>query len=123
MPDSAPYLTDVIQGLVEGRLTIDDAYNLFDQWLKTTGGDWHAIGFSDVEYTAFAQGAGLEDLAQWRASCPPSACAVCGQPLPKLDEFGWFVWDLEARTSGNETGSIGLVHIDCLDSNSDESSP
>lgn len=103
---------DIVKEIHDGTTSIDEVYRLYDAAGPTVVSEcW---GLSNVEWTAFCQSAGFEDLVNWRYAGWPTKCSICGQDLPKLNEYGWFVWDESERAAGADDGPLGLVHIHCL---------
>jgi hypothetical protein len=62
------------------------------------------LGFSNVEWTAHAQGASLGEIASWRYLGWSQVCSICGAPL-HVSDFGWFVMEFD--------GVCELKHITC----------
>jgi hypothetical protein len=62
------------------------------------------LGLSNIEWTAHAQGANVNEIASWRYRGWPQVCLICGGPL-YVEDFGWFVAVVD---------SVGkLTHITC----------
>jgi hypothetical protein len=95
---------DVLRELHDGHLTLDDVYAMSD---SSEPVEMHANwGLSNVEWTAYAQGASWRDLVHWRYDGWPRLCTMCGTPLPAVEEFGWLV-------TTSEGASSGLRHVTC----------
>lgn len=98
---------DILAEIVDGRITIDEAYAFYDAVMDSDHGGKvpELLGMSVAEYTASCHGVGVEELAKWRSRGWPSKCPICGQPID-VEKFGWM-----AREAN---GSHSLVHIKCL---------
>ena len=107
---------DLVDELGSNIITAEEAEVVFDQWLDSGGTQPEQLGFSQTEYTAYSHGAGFDDLAKWRKQGWPEDCSICGKALGAVTDFGWFVWDQDAKKIGNHGGDLGLAHIKCLSS-------
>jgi hypothetical protein len=97
---------DVLDEIADRKLSEDDARSLISDVLSSTAAASVAsrLGFSRIEWTAFAQGAGLSEIASWRRCGWPSDCQVCGDPI-EIENFGWFIF--------YKNGNSRLRHIRC----------
>ena len=102
---------DILKEIANGQVSVDEVEALFEREPLKAWGSW---GLTRVEYTAYCHGAGFDVLAEWRYNGWPSRCTKCKNPLPVLEEFGWFVVSEETTESEGNVGRLGLKHIDCL---------
>ena len=79
--------------IIESILDTEDAPNV------TT-----ILGISNIEWTAYAQGASFGEIAEWRRSGWPKNCAVCGREI-NISNFGWWVTEMN--------GVSAIRHIKC----------
>ncbi|NTF66279.1 hypothetical protein A6U85_32445 [Agrobacterium sp. 13-626] len=98
---------DLLDDLSRGELTDDEAQKILDEVLDSplASETEKTLGFSRIEWTAFAHGASLQELAAWRKGGWPTQCLVCGK-LIDVASFGWRVID-------DGKGNSGLRHIRC----------
>jgi hypothetical protein len=99
---------DLLEALRSGRLSLSDAEARLDAELTKAwpvdGVEFHEyVGFSDREYTAFLQGAALEDLLWLRVHGWPLLCQLCGDQI----DYGAFWW------SKSPAGTQQVRHIEC----------
>jgi hypothetical protein len=105
------YSVDVLYLLYHWEISLEEAYRIYDNiWEMINRGeiprDWaNALCLSEYEATAFAHGAGLEDLVKLRFEGWPTNCSRCGLPVDYKDYGWWYVED----ASGNPS----LHHIEC----------
>ena len=64
------------------------------------------LGMSRIEWTAFAQGADLETLSNWRYGGWPGLCLRCKREIV-INKFGWFI-------HRGRVGKKRLEHISCI---------
>jgi hypothetical protein len=100
-------IRDVLSEIRTGATSVDDAEKLYNLIMDSDESSTVAeqLGLSRVEWTAFCQGVGFAELAQWRASGWPTNCAVCGKPIVSAD-FGWLAQAMD------EVDHC-LVHVSC----------
>jgi hypothetical protein len=100
-------MRDLLAEIEDARLTSEEAQGILDRFLDSPNACDVAValGFSQPEWTAYGHGAGLAELARWRAKGWPRACRICSREI-RVEDFGWTV-----RESGS--GSE-LLHISCL---------
>lgn len=97
---------DILDELARGEITANQAQLIHDDALAAGAiGLGEGLGMSNVEYTAYAQGVGLPEIAKWRQSGWPSKCVVCGGGL-EAAKFGWM-----AKEIGPDKHA--LEHIEC----------
>ena len=104
---------NIIEEMSKGEISEDEALHIISENLSKKGFDPSCIGISNVEWTAYAQGADLHTITRWRKSGWPTKCSICRNNLPEPSEYGWFVWDIIEKKIGNYSGNIGLIHINC----------
>ena len=100
-------MRDLIQDLIDGRVTAEQAEDVCSEALANASeavSAPEALGISKKEWTAYAHGAEFQDLANWRAHGWPDRCFVCGQPI-SLDDFGWLAREHDGR--------MQLKHVVC----------
>ena len=62
------------------------------------------MGLSNTEWTAYADGLSLDELARWRYEGWPTECACCGKTInPK--KYGWMV---------RKNKVYHIYHVQCL---------
>lgn len=106
--------TDLLAALARGELTLSQAEDLLDSAMASDAGTAPSrLGMSAVEWSAYAHGAHLSDLARWRLDGWPSTCDVCGLSVD-VSAFGWVVREREG------TSDVGLIHVSCLSSTHSE---
>jgi hypothetical protein len=98
---------DLLRELYEGELTPDQAQEIFDALLDSDEAAevYDLLGLSKHESTAYAHGAPLEELAQWRYEGWPNVCVDCGREID-IEKFGWFAGE-------EREGKSALSHITC----------
>jgi len=103
-------MADIIKKIIEGSLTLDEAYDEFDRVLESDHGGKvpELLGLTKIEYTANCHSVGLDELAEWRKNGWPNKCAICGKKIV-IENWGWFAREI------NDGESHELVHIDCMD--------
>ncbi|WP_431320042.1 hypothetical protein [Rhizobium sp. YTU87027] len=100
---------DILSDLIEGRISVQQAEQALDEILDSSlaADVQNQLGFSRAEWTAYAYGASLSELASWRQDGWPDRCIVCGNQI-EIDRFGWIVIDV--------MGASRLKHISCPES-------
>jgi hypothetical protein len=103
-------MIDLLANLKEGKITLDQAYDLFDQAVT----DFHMgilkipwpqeLGLDEYESSAKLQGATLEDLVKLRYQGWPKTCCLCKQ-LIEYKDFGWII--------RHKKEGLCLEHINC----------
>ena len=95
---------DLLSELYLGRITIDEAYQIYDEIMDSARAPYVAelLEMSDQEWTAYAQGASFGDIARWRFDGWPTRCAECGRSL-NPSTYRWTVRQVN--------GSTTLVHL------------
>lgn len=77
-----------------GEIGIDDAYRIYDEIMdRFHNGNLNVfpreeLCMDNFEWTAFAHGASLETIADWRKNGWPKTCANCDQTLD-YKKYGW----------------------------------
>jgi hypothetical protein len=101
--------SDLLQAIFSQEKTEAQGAQIISASLDSAdaAGTARRLGLSRVEWTAFAHGAALADIAFWRYQGWPTACALCKSPID-VEGFGWQVIDV------NETSC--LRHLQCPDS-------
>lgn len=99
---------NILDEINSGSLSLDEAYDKFDEILESPKIEniSEHLGLSIPEYSAYAQGLGLDDLAKIRKSGWPNICKVCGKII-NIETGGWFA-------KLDEQEKVYLTHIDCL---------
>jgi hypothetical protein len=100
-------LMDVLDEILQGRITVDDAYQTYDSVMEGSGNPEQMLGLSSLEWTAFCQGVGLGQLAFWRRDGWPAECVICGRELDP-EAFSWMAVE---RQQGH-----AMAHLGCLSS-------
>lgn len=97
---------DVLAALHEGRMTLAEVERQYGRVMASprAGEAAALLGLTNVEWTAFCQGAHWDDLARFRHAGWPRACTRCGGALD-VPAFGWRVQE--------EDGGVVLVHVTC----------
>lgn len=97
---------DILSELMVGVLSEDQADEILSTVLDSPQADKieNLLGFSHAEWTAYAQGALLVEIASWRKNGWPVKCNKCGGAID-VDQFGWLVIDSD--------GESVLKHIRC----------
>jgi hypothetical protein len=105
MPVILPH-DDLLDAISRGIMSAEEAEDRAHEIADTRHGDLRELlGMSSVEYTAYAHGASLVQIARWRRDGWPSHCAICGRNLD-VPQFGWVPREIEPV--------FVLVHIACL---------
>jgi hypothetical protein len=97
---------NVLKEIYERKITEVQAEEILNAVLDSPEAGLVAtlLGFSNVEWTAYAQGGSLDEIATWRYVGWPKNCVICGLPI-SVGSFGWFVVDV--------SGASKLKHIMC----------
>lgn len=100
---------DLIGDLINGRITEEAADRVLERlqeaWRQDAIEDWALeAGVSSAEYKAILHGAGLGEVASWRASGWPTVCCRCGGPLDYLSD-DWMV--------ASSVDRAVLMHLEC----------
>ena len=99
-------IIDIIKAIHEGEISLDEAYDIFDSIIEDKDGNYkdgeeipilELTGMDNYEYTAFCQGAGLEDLVKWRYEGWPNVCARTGRKFD-YKKYGWLVKEIGGET-------------------------
>jgi hypothetical protein len=98
---------DLLDELSQGAITGDLAQSILDAMLDSPFSSEieKRLGFARPEWTAFAHGASLQELATWRKDGWPTKCLACGKAID-VARFGWRIVD-------DGKGRSGLRHIRC----------
>lgn len=102
--------TDILDDVIRGRLTASQAGDVVDEVLESDQASElpSLLGMDEYEWTAYAHGACVADLALWREQGWPATCCICGLPLA-IKEFGWTV-----RPFDDSDGNVRIVHLGCV---------
>ena len=106
-------MIDLLDMLNTNSISLEAAYDLIDQTVENihlgrADPDWaSALGLSKYEARAYAHGAGLEDLVQFRYQGWPVKCAYCHLGIDFERDYWWF------RRAKSEQPC--LVHTHCLE--------
>jgi|SRR6186713_2625700 hypothetical protein len=97
---------DILLELFEGKLRPTQAEGILSAVLDSDDAREveKLLMLTNIEWTAYAHGATLADLAGWRYRGWPVECVRCGAAIA-LESFGWKVIDIN--------GTSGLRHIRC----------
>lgn len=98
---------DLLQELIEGKVTAEQAEDISNEVLEDMGRTvpvHEVLGMSRKEWTAYAHGVEFQEIANWRAHGWPDRCFICGQPI-EVDNFGWLAREHEGR--------MQLKHVVC----------
>lgn len=97
---------DILAELAQGTMSSDDVDDLYDRIMDSPDAADAArlLGLSNVEWTAYGQGATFEQLSTWRVTGWPTQCGVCGRPIV-VERYGWLVAEIDRKVS--------LQHIQC----------
>lgn len=103
-------MIDLIASIYAGKLTIDDAYKLWDGFFdgknKGENTTWvNYFGFSDYEATAHASALDFDYICKLRYEGWPTKCHRCKKDL-NYKNYGWKVIEDEHKEKQ-------LVHIVC----------
>jgi hypothetical protein len=106
-------MIDLLELLHNGRISTDEAYDLFDKVVN----DYHrgkiniawpeATGLNEYEASAKLQGATLEELEKLRYNGWPDKCCRCNKSID-YKSYGWMIRRIK--------GDLCLEHIDCPNS-------
>ena len=98
---------DLLQELSHNAITAEQAEEILEKMLDSplAAEIKSRLGFTNIEWTAYAHGATLQELATWRGNGWPTRCVLCGQIID-LARFGW-------RVASDGKGNSGLRHICC----------
>jgi len=97
---------DILDDLIGGRVSAQQAEQALGEVLDySLAADVpNELGFSRAEWTAYAYGASLSELASWRRDGWPDRCIVCSNQI-EIDRFGWIVIEV--------MGASRLKHVSC----------
>jgi hypothetical protein len=99
---------DILNEIASGKLSEEQADEAIAEILDAGDDETvdlaELLGLTTAEWTASAQGAWWEELANWRRNGWPTTCLVCGETVV-VDNFGWLVVHI------NDKGE--LKHIKC----------
>jgi len=97
---------NLLKEIFEKKLTEDEADEFIGKVLDSNQANQlsEIITFDKYEYTAFAHGSGLAELAHWRYKGWPECCAICRNRIVK-EQFGWKPKEIDGKTL--------LTHIGC----------
>ncbi len=97
---------DVLKGINEGVLTLDEAEVAYDAVMDSDPADApNLLGLSKVEWAAYAKGVWFDELAEWTTHGWPTRCAKCGI-LIVVEDYGWSPFE---RSDGKHE----LRHVVC----------
>ena len=97
---------DVLSKLAANEMSLEEVETEYDRMMDASIDldPREALGLSNAEWTAFAQGVWFDELAAWRKSGWPAVCAECAYSID-VNAFGWL-----ARGRGERHE---LIHIEC----------
>jgi hypothetical protein len=97
---------DLLKDVYDKKYAQDRAGEMISEMLSSPDGADTArkFGFSKTEWTAFAHGAELTEVASWRYDGWPDICCICKLPII-VENFGWQVVD--------DDDVSGLRHVRC----------
>jgi hypothetical protein len=101
-------MIDILKELHEGSITIDQAYDIYNNVMDTLIDPDIAkqIGLTDIEWTAYCHGVTFDVLEHWRYEGWPNTCSECQEKII-ITQFGWFAIE--------ENDKWVLLHNYCLE--------
>lgn len=87
-------MIDILTKLNNGEISVDDAYQIYDEVMdkfhsgKIDTKPHDELCMNNYEWTAFAHGAGLEVIANWRKNGWPQICVNCKKVID-YTKYGW----------------------------------
>lgn len=89
-------MIDILDKLINGEISVDDVYQIYDEIMdKFDEGIIEVYPQAELcmnkyEWTAFAHGAALEVIADWRRNGWPKKCGNCNKSID-YTKYGWFI--------------------------------